>query len=206
MKTNWEMSMRRTRTGGAGRKPQGEFRGKSATFTTRITPELRKALEREAKKNSRSLSQEVERRLVDSIQRPKILERALGAPQNRALGIVVARLAESVESTTGERWRQNPFAFQSLQFAITLVLDRLAPAGPVQVPPQIEKLAAGLDRIAPEQGAHHRRPAGVGSAIALGLLDQIRISKSPPLAHEPHTHYADGFYFLPGVRRDLGLD
>ena len=53
----------RKRAPGAGAKPKGPFKGKSATLTTRITPETRVELERSAQELGRSLSQEVELRL-----------------------------------------------------------------------------------------------------------------------------------------------
>jgi hypothetical protein len=42
------------RAPGAGRKPRGEFRGKTATLTTRITPKTRAALERASRNSGRS--------------------------------------------------------------------------------------------------------------------------------------------------------
>ena len=42
--------MAKKRAPGAGRKPRGEFKGKSATLTTRITSETRAALDRAAQK------------------------------------------------------------------------------------------------------------------------------------------------------------
>ena len=51
------------RAAGGGRKPKGPFKGKTETLTTRITPELRRGLQLEADRNSRSLSQEIELRL-----------------------------------------------------------------------------------------------------------------------------------------------
>jgi len=55
--------MARKRAPGGGRKPAGEFKGKSATITTRVTPATRAALEQAASANGRSLSQEIESRL-----------------------------------------------------------------------------------------------------------------------------------------------
>ena len=51
----------------AGRKPKGEYSGKSAVFSTRIRPDTRDALWQAAKASGRTLSQEVEFRLRRSI-------------------------------------------------------------------------------------------------------------------------------------------
>ena len=50
-----------------GRPPKGDIRNKRAVFSTRITPELKAALVIAATENGRSLSQEIERRLIDSL-------------------------------------------------------------------------------------------------------------------------------------------
>ena len=59
--------VKRKRAPGAGRKPKGEFAGKTATVTTRIMPDTREALEAAALASNRSLSQELELRLSTSI-------------------------------------------------------------------------------------------------------------------------------------------
>src|SRR5262245_39915466 len=65
--TNSEPGSTRKRAAGGGRKPKGHIKGKFATFSTRITPETRAALEREAARNGRSLSQESELRLQETL-------------------------------------------------------------------------------------------------------------------------------------------
>jgi hypothetical protein len=202
--------MKRRRAPGAGRKPQGDFSGKTATLTTRITPDLRKGLEREAKRNGRSLSQEIEALLRRAIQQPKDQQ---GARHNRALGFAIAQIAEGVELGTGERWRQNPWTFQALQCAVSIVLGGLAPDGPATVPELVEMMAPNLDRLvkrddrmSPEAGSRARTPDGLGTSTALGWLQQLRITEKPPIGHDRHQHYAEGFYTLPDIRRDLDLD
>jgi hypothetical protein len=97
--TNKEMA--RKRAPGAGRKPRGEFKGKSATLTTRITPETRAAMESAAQKSGRSLSQEVERRLIDSVRNERNRRSDV-----RALNEAIAIVAEKVEIATGKQWNR----------------------------------------------------------------------------------------------------
>jgi hypothetical protein len=56
-----------------GPRPKGPFEGQVLTLTTRITPETRAKLDAVAASNGRSLSQEVELRLVRSIEEDKQL-------------------------------------------------------------------------------------------------------------------------------------
>jgi len=67
MMENPIIAPKKRRAPGGGRKPQGEFHGKSTTMTTRITPMLRKALDEACEASGRSLSQEVEYRLAQSV-------------------------------------------------------------------------------------------------------------------------------------------
>jgi hypothetical protein len=84
-----KMAARRKRAPGAGRKPKGEFTGKSATITTRIRPDTRDALEKVARANRRSLSQEVEFRLRAGLLSTDAQRR------NQALTHSIARMAEA---------------------------------------------------------------------------------------------------------------
>jgi hypothetical protein len=135
--------MPRKRALGAGRKPRGPIKGKSDTFTTRITPDLKMALEQEAGRNSRSLSQEIELRLRHSIKQPKRRENAMGASPHADLGIIVAQLAAGVTRITGENWRKGAFSFEALRSAVEFALSQLAPMGQVKVPPAVEQLPPG---------------------------------------------------------------
>jgi hypothetical protein len=97
---------------GSGRKPVHGKR-KLANFSTRITSELRDALEREAKRSGHSLSQEVERRLTDSL--PK---KVWGENRNLGLAHLVNRTAQIIEGHTGESWVANDYTFRALRAAV----------------------------------------------------------------------------------------
>src|SRR5262245_32519160 len=112
LKTNrGKAQMAGKRAPGAGRKPRGEFKGKTETLTTRITPQTRAELERAAKKSRRSLSQEVEHRLDYSIRRDYEHNRDRHV---RGLAEAIAILAHWVERATQKRWIDDSFTAEAL--------------------------------------------------------------------------------------------
>jgi len=189
------------RAPGGGRKPKGPFKGKTAVFTTRIRPEVRGALDRQAQRNNRSVSQEVEYRLEQSLEKPRLSEKALGAPRNRALGYIVARFGATIEQMTGENWREDKFTFEALKSAIDTVLFDLAPEGSAKPARRIERSLSGQAAL---RGRQALTPESVGASFAHGLLMQMEAMEKPPLNHPKNERYADEFYLMPDLRRDLG--
>jgi TraY domain len=187
---------------GAGRKPRGEFKGKSAMLTTRITPELRAGLEREARRNARSLSQEIEFRLKRSLQSKPKAGLARERDHNHALGMMAGKLAGQIESLTGMNWREDRFSHEALRAGLAALLARLAPPGEAKMPAAIR---AQIELL-PEIGEQISMPEGVGRACAYGLFDQIRMAEPPPVNHPPNEYYAEGFYWMPWVREKLNSD
>jgi len=138
------------RAPGAGRKPRGEFKGKSATLTTRITPKTRTAMERAAQKSGRSLSQEVERRLNDSVRNERNRRSDV-----RALAEAIAIVAEKVEIATGKHWLQDASTGEELRRGIDVLVRHFAPHGARVIPPK------------------DRRPTSVGESEALKVITMI---------------------------------
>jgi hypothetical protein len=194
--------MPRKRAPGAGRKPRGEFKSKSATLTTRITPGTRGAMERAAKESGRSLSQEVEYRLRLSIR----LDLDLNHQRHiRALGRAIALLTQQVERATGKCWRDDPFTGEALRHAIEFLISHYAPHGAIEVPAPVEAAAA---RVPPAVRDSSLTPIGVGN-IQAGLLiswiemdlDQgFRLSNS----HVPGHHVPDEWYAYSDLFYNLG--
>src|SRR5262245_38676366 len=171
--------MARKRAPGAGRKPQGEFAGKSAAFSTRITPETRRALD-EAVRSHRpriSLSQHVEYLLTTAMQKPS------GKPRNYALACAIALLAENIERGAETDWRADPFTGQALRYAVETLLFQYAatPEGTPAIPPAIEEAAA---RMPPEFAERFRTPAGFGHVKAYNLISEIDQVASPATPNE----------------------
>src|SRR4051812_3431455 len=101
--------MARKRAAGGGRKPMGPYSGKSATLTTRITPATRLALEREAKKKGHSLSQEIERRLEESLRRNRETPVHI-----QALAHAMTSLVDQIEFYTKHRWIDDVYTGKAL--------------------------------------------------------------------------------------------
>lgn len=115
------------RAAGAGRKPAGDFTGKSSAFSTRITPDLRDALDRESADTGKSVSQIVERRLRESYAEPKRMANALGEQHVRALAYLVARLTTSIESITRTKWNEDVFTYRAVKAAIGIAVLNFHP-------------------------------------------------------------------------------
>jgi hypothetical protein len=197
--------MARKRAPGGGRKPQGEFRGKSRTLTTRITAETRLGLEREAERSGRSLSQEIEHRLRDSINMPKHIEQAWGKPHVYALARLISYVVTGIEVSTRRSWRKDAFTGRAVRAATDIIFARLVPDGPVEVPDTIERGAQSVGRILPSQAEHLRTPEGVGGSHALGALDALLTHDFPPLGGPTSVGYGDNFSVFPRLRKALAL-
>src|SRR5262245_9026981 len=161
--TNKELAMKRAP--GAGRKPRGEFKGKSAALTTRITLETRGAMERAAQKSGRSLSQEVERRLVDSVRNERNRRSDV-----RALAEAIAIVAEKVEIANGKNWLQDAFTGEALRRGIEVLVRHFAPHGPRLIPPNLEEAAAS---VLPEASDRDCNPTRIGENEAFKVITMI---------------------------------
>jgi hypothetical protein len=157
-------------------------------------------------------------RLPAYSRRRDAAKRPLGQSPHSDLGIVVAHLAARIAGTTGEDWRKDAFSFEALKAAIEFVFSQLQPDGEIKIPAAIKQFATGPKSDQSEQmssatGSHHwqksrseqmSRPDGVGLMVGWGFWDQLLLSKEEPLARK-HEYYADEFYVLPRVRRNLNL-
>src|SRR5262245_35272367 len=164
--------MTRKRAPGGGRKPQGPFAGKTATLTTRITPETRAALERAAKKRRPrpiSLSQEVEHRLDSSIRRDREHDRKRHI---RALAEAVALVTEGVESATEKRWLDDTFTGDALRHAIEFFVFHFAPHGTLEVP---AKVKAAASKVPPASRDRCLTPIEVGQHEAGWVISWIEM-------------------------------
>lgn len=197
------MAARRKRAPGAGRKPKGEFTGKSATITTRIRPDTRDALEKVARANRRSLSQEVEFRLRAGLLSTDAQRR------NQALTHSIARMAEAIEKGTGQSWLEDFFTSLALRSAIEAFIFHFAPISTdatAAVPSNIEEEAA---KILPTFAKEFRTPAGFGYMNAQFVIKEIESAAQPSGA--PHTEWDVPVFFgahetvLADIGRDLGV-
>jgi hypothetical protein len=194
--------MSRKRAPGAGRKPKGEFTGKSSTFTTRITAETRAALDHGAYESGLSLSQYVELLLKNGIRKQTKAEQ-----RNRALGAAIERLAENIEGDTGGSWREDAFTGLSLRHAVETWLAYFAaqPSGALTVPASIEEMAA---KMGEEYGAQVCKPAGLGHLCARGMIHEIESAMRNPDDDWTVPIYLNlpNIGFASHLARDLGLN
>jgi hypothetical protein len=134
-----------------GRKPKGQFSGKLANFSTRIQPETRKQLEKEAKASNQSISQLAERLLVAGLAERQQTEKD---PAMRALCFLISEIAHTIVGPTvtdGKReaafysWRIDPFFYKAFRIAVGRVLDALSPPGEI-TPPKIKIAEKPLEK------------------------------------------------------------
>ena len=197
------MGMARKRAPGAGRKPKGEFAGKSATITTRIQPRTRAALEAAANAGRRSLSQEVEFRLRASLQKPTKAQR-----RNQALAFLITIAVESIEEQTGRSWLDDPFTGGAVQHAIGHIALRFAATvvGDVAIPPPVTEASA---KMPPPFAKDFCTPNGFGSLTAFNLIHEVEQAARPPKVPNewdiPIFFTPQPIVALADAGRDLGL-
>ncbi|SRR6266487_4185905 len=192
---------------GAGRKPTGKV-----AMLVRVRPEVRRRLERDAKRARRSLSSEVERQLEDAF---RAVERA--DPPTRALCYLISQIpwmADLISTTQGGKsfisetemgsyiltapgvgirwepfnWRTNRLDFLIAKEAINRILDWLAPRGTIE----------GSEGPTPEQ---------IGGAVARALFGYL-LARPDDLYTFGDKHWGPRgslFYAMPQAARDLGL-
>jgi hypothetical protein len=161
--------MAKKRAPGAGRKPRGEFQGKTAVLTTRITPETRAALERAASKGKkRSLSQEVEyglRMYLLWLQRDRERVKHI-----RALGEAVMLVAQYIERATGQHWNEDAFTGEALRQGCITLLAHFAPRETPVTPRLVKEIAT---RLPNKTADAYRDAAGVGVTEAGKVITSI---------------------------------
>jgi hypothetical protein len=193
------------RAPGAGRKPRGEFRGKTATLTTRITPKTRAALERASRNSGRSLSQEVESRLDASLRGDR--NRARGS-HIRALGEAVMLVAQCIERATEKNWTEDAFTGGAIRDGIEFLISHFAGRGTQVVPPSIEGATA---RMPHEVAEYYNGATGVGLTETGRVISWIEswnyrdLDECVQLTRAiPGTHIPDEWYAHEQLFRSLG--
>jgi hypothetical protein len=184
----------------AGRPPKGAVRGKTASFTARITPALRTALDAEADETGRSLADVIEDRIRDSYDQKNDAKRiveALGGEKNFRFFQLFAIFIQSVEASASgkhgadrESWLTNPWVFDQVANNIPIILrdlrDRLSlgapkrPSRPGDDPEKIDMLGemfartldAQLDFINQDEVRVGNDMAHNEKLIAMGKIKQ----------------------------------
>ncbi len=180
---------------GAGRKASKPGTARE-NFSTRITPELRTFLTRAAKRSGRSLSHEIERRLTESKSLEDWLKKNRGPRHIVGLAELVTHLARSVESLTGETWRNDAFTFSAMQMAIQRALRGLENNyGAIVTPREIR------DEDAFWSG-EPRTAENIGTLAAEGLWAMVRTIDRPSIRDSDFSHHV---FSIAKLRDLLGI-
>jgi hypothetical protein len=146
-------------------------------------PDTRVGLEQSARAGKRSLSQEIERRLRESlssdVRRPDHI---------RALGELVKLTAENLEQITGTSWLTDPFTAEAVRHAIDQVLSHFAPpqSAKGKIPTRIEQIASAMPT---EIAEAYRRPVALAVIQATGLTAWVESAQQV----EPPNEWSDPF-------------
>lgn len=200
-----------TKKRGRGRPPKPEAERKRNNVTVRLRDATRAALEKWAKENQRSLSEEIETRLERSALDQGQLAAAMEATYGRWLaGLlqVIGAAAQDAGRTAGlmstmsaaispagtnwqagvegfHTWQTNPFGFNEAAVAISAVVEEFRPADAVVAPPGDLTASSG-------------EPSNIG-VVGKGMAIRRIVAINQ---YDPES--ADGAWAKP-IREQLGL-
>jgi hypothetical protein len=158
-----------------GPAPRGEYVDKAKTLSTRITADLRAALDAAKEKSGRSLSQEIEYRLRRSFEEDTKIKDIFGGRENYA----IARLIGCLLDSHGGDWKTDEENFDYVIASVALVLRLF---GPRATRPHIVE-------INPADGVPDRTQMAAfitGRVIAAEVVDAP--DGLPTIAGDPYPH------------------
>jgi hypothetical protein len=167
-------------------------------------PDTRAALDRAARKNKRSLSQEVEHRLRRSIRSE---DRKNRGKHIQALGEAVMLVAQFVERATEKRWNEDAFTGEALRRGVLFLISHFAGQGTPITPRSVEETVARR----PGASEAYRSPAGLGETEAGRLITLIEawafssieeVGLGTPLSSS--VYVPEEWYLHAQLLRDLG--
>jgi hypothetical protein len=131
--------------GKRGPSAKGEFGDKSAVLSTRISAELRAALEASVERTGLTLSREIEHRLRRTFSDEEKIEAAFGSERNYRLmqmaALAIRHAAWNVENPDAD-WIDDPVAFEIALRAVNNILEALRPpSGAPRLDPLAERSA-----------------------------------------------------------------
>jgi hypothetical protein len=155
-----------------GRKPRGEYTGKSVVFSTRLRADTKEALANAAKRSGRSLSQEAEHRLRRSFDEDRdLIERFGGRKNYGLLRLIGSCLDANFNPNDPEAtWLDDPYVFDQTLQAVVAALQAFRPKGnPKFKDPQSPMMEAAAE-LQGVEGAGRRLQAVISADDQL-LLD-----------------------------------
>jgi hypothetical protein len=121
--------------GKRGPTAKGEFGDKSAVLSTRISADLRAALEQAVKDSGLTLSREIERRLRRTFSDDEKIAEGFGNRRNLTLMKMVAMLMHGVRPDRIEAdWLDDPWLFEQVIIRMNALFNALRPPGPIEPP------------------------------------------------------------------------
>jgi hypothetical protein len=127
--------------GRRGPSAKGEYGDKSAVLSTRISAELRAALEASVARTGLTLSREIEHRLRRTFGDEEKIETAFGSERNYRLmqmaALAIQHAAWNVENADAD-WLDDPVAFEIALRAVNNILEALRPSAKA---PRLDTLA-----------------------------------------------------------------
>lgn len=189
-----------------GRKPLDPENRNSELLHVRVRPEVRRALERLAKRHkgtkgtvSREMLRAFDYWITNNTGRSRLHTEALA----RAIAVV----AKLIEDRTGRNWLNDPYAGAALCSAVLFIALRFASTSDdPEIPPAIAEWAA---RMPPDLAEMYRRPGGFGDLTALQLINEIEHAARPSRVNnewDVPIFLTEDEALLGKIGRDLGLN
>jgi hypothetical protein len=162
--------------GKRGPAAKGEFGDKSAVLSTRISAELRSALERSVAESGLTLSREIEHRLRRTFSEDEKISEGFGTRRNRALMKMAAMLMQTMHRSDSPdvEWLDDPWLFDQYVIRLNALLEACRPPAEARMP-------AGVYGVPALDNEETHRIVSRGKALQL-LQDVQRADASLPLA------------------------
>jgi hypothetical protein len=136
--------------GKRGPAAKGEFGDKSAVLSTRISADLRAALESSVKKNGLTLSREIEHRLRRTFIEDEKIDEGFGSRRNRALMKMIAMMMQTAQRPDKRDvdWLDDSFLFERAVGRLNALFELVKPMEGSEHPsvarPEVDSI---MDRV-----------------------------------------------------------
>lgn len=113
-----------------GRPAKGAYAEKVSQLTTRITGDLRQALDGACERSGRSLSQEVEHLLRRALSQERSISDSFGDRRTFAFYRTLAAVTETIHKSTSPEvhWLDDPLRYRGVEDAIAAIMSNMRPA------------------------------------------------------------------------------
>lgn len=164
-----------------GRKPKGEYPDKVSIISTRVTAELRQALEAARDESGRSLSQEIEGRLRQSFDIEKTIMETFGDRRTYAFFRTLAGVTDALwnPEKPDRFWLDDPYQYNQAVTAIRSVLEVLRPEGETSLESDSELLQAAAELQGRERAANILEAVRNADPASWSVAERLRTDLGP---------------------------